>query len=199
MQHGYTEVAPPILVRDRGDGRHRAIAEVSRGSFAALAKDIPRQGAEAVIEARNLVKSAKAARENAFRNISLLQDKNTVESLNHYVSIIGNRADEFLVKWAALSDELAKHLWLIPTAEVPLTNLVREQHPRPRPQLPLRFTASTPCFRAEAGAAGRDTRGMIRQHQFTKVELVSITTSEHVARRARADARGCAEAVLAKA
>ncbi|MEO1198955.1 MAG: serine--tRNA ligase [Pseudomonadota bacterium] len=64
--------------------------------------------------------------------------------------------------------------WLIPTAEVPLTNLVREDI-LDASDLPLRFTAWTPCFRAEAGAAGRDTRGMIRQHQFAKVELVSIT------------------------
>ena len=66
---------------------------------------------------------------------------------------------------------------LIPTAEVPLTNYVREEL-LDESQLPLRFTAHTPCFRAEAGAAGRDTRGMIRQHQFSKVELVSITTPE---------------------
>ncbi|CAH1660466.1 serine--tRNA ligase [Hyphomicrobiales bacterium] len=67
--------------------------------------------------------------------------------------------------------------WLIPTAEVPLTNLVRESI-LSEEELPKRFTALTPCFRAEAGSAGRDTRGMIRQHQFTKVELVSITTPE---------------------
>jgi seryl-tRNA synthetase len=68
-------------------------------------------------------------------------------------------------------------LGLIPTAEVPLTNLVRESILDEK-ELPMRLTALTPCFRAEAGAAGRDTRGMIRQHQFTKVELVSITTPE---------------------
>jgi seryl-tRNA synthetase len=67
--------------------------------------------------------------------------------------------------------------WLIPTAEVPLTNLVRESIVD-EDKLPMRMTACTPCFRAEAGAAGKDTRGMIRQHQFTKVELVSITTPE---------------------
>ncbi len=67
--------------------------------------------------------------------------------------------------------------WLIPTAEVPLTNLVRDQI-LAEEELPLRLTAYTPCFRAEAGAAGRDTRGMIRMHQFSKVELVSITAPE---------------------
>src|SRR3989440_10197809 len=70
-----------------------------------------------------------------------------------------------------------ERLGLIPTAEVPWPNLVRQSIPDQQ-ELPMRFTALTPCFRAEAGAAGRDTRGMIRQHQFTKVELVSITTPE---------------------
>jgi seryl-tRNA synthetase len=79
----------------------------------------------------------------------------------------------------ATPDERLKteRLGLIPTAEVPLTNLVRESIVDEK-ELPMRVTALTPCFRAEAGAAGRDTRGMIRQHQFTKVELVSITTPE---------------------
>ncbi len=71
-------------------------------------------------------------------------------------------------------------LWLIPTAEVPLTNLVADEILDER-LLPLRFTAGTPSFRSEAGAAGKDTRGMIRQHQFIKVELVSVTTPEQSA------------------
>ena len=70
--------------------------------------------------------------------------------------------------------------YLIPTAEVSLTNYVNDEILN-EAELPLRFTAFTPCFRAEAGAAGRDTRGMIRQHQFSKVELVSITTPEQSA------------------
>ncbi len=77
-----------------------------------------------------------------------------------------------------LEDAASKEdYWLIPTAEVALTNLVREST-LDESQLPMRLTACTPCFRAEAGSAGRDTRGMIRQHQFTKVELVSVTTPE---------------------
>lgn len=84
--------------------------------------------------------------------------------------------------------------WLIPTAEVPLTNLVRETI-LDEAQLPIRMTAATACFRSEAGSAGRDTRGMIRQHQFTKVELVSITTPEtSTAEHERMT--GCAEEVL---
>jgi seryl-tRNA synthetase len=70
--------------------------------------------------------------------------------------------------------------WLIPTAEVSLTNLIREQI-LTQADLPIRLTALTPCFRSEAGSAGRDTRGFIRQHQFEKVELVAITTPEQSA------------------
>ena len=86
--------------------------------------------------------------------------------------------------------------WLIPTAEVPLTNLVADSIVEEE-DLPLRFTAYTPCFRSEAGAAGRDTRGMIRQHQFTKVELVSIVhpdkSDEELERMTN-----CAETILQK-
>src|SRR3974390_3323379 len=86
--------------------------------------------------------------------------------------------------------------WLIPTAEVPLTNLVRESIVA-EDELPIRLTPCTPCFRAEAGAAGKDNRGMIRQHQFTKVELVSITTPEK-SRDEHERMLSCAEAVLKK-
>ena len=78
--------------------------------------------------------------------------------------------------------------WLIATAEVPLTNLAAGAI-LDEAQLPLRYTAWTPCFRSEAGAAGKDTRGMIRQHQFAKVELVSIVRPEDSASRARAHDR----------
>jgi len=84
--------------------------------------------------------------------------------------------------------------WLIPTAEVPLTSLVMDQIVAEE-ELPLRFTALTPCFRSEAGASGRDTRGMIRQHQFNKVELVSIVAPEK-SEEEHERMVGCAEAVL---
>jgi seryl-tRNA synthetase len=99
---------------------------------------------------------------------------------------------------AALStrfnDIKSSRFGLIPTAEVPLTNLVRESIVDEK-TLPLRFTAGTLSFRAEAGAAGRDTRGMIRQHQFKKVELVSITTPEQ-SREEHERMTACAEEVL---
>ncbi len=84
--------------------------------------------------------------------------------------------------------------WLIPTAEVPLTNLARETIHADE-DLPLRYTAYTPCFRLEAGAAGKDTRGMIRQHQFSKVELVSITTPEN-SQAEHERMLGCVEKIL---
>jgi seryl-tRNA synthetase len=93
-----------------------------------------------------------------------------------------------------LAEASIARLWLIPTAEVSLTNFVREET-LDEGKLPMRLTAWTPCFRSEAGAAGKDTRGMIRQHQFTKVELVSITTPEEsLAEHERMT--GCAEEVL---
>ena len=84
--------------------------------------------------------------------------------------------------------------WLIPTAEVPLTNLVAGEI-LDEASLPWRLTALTPCFRSEAGAAGRDTKGMIRQHQFMKVELVSVTTPEQ-SEAEHERMVGCAEEVL---
>ena len=84
--------------------------------------------------------------------------------------------------------------WLIPTAEVPLTNLVREQIVEAE-TLPRRYTALTPCFRSEAGSAGRDTRGILRQHQFTKCELVSVTDAE-TGEAELERMLGCAEEVL---
>ena len=91
-------------------------------------------------------------------------------------------------------ENVGNRRWLIPTAEVPLTNLVREAIVE-EAELPMRLTACTPCFRAEAGAAGKDTRGMIRQHQFTKVELVSITTPEQ-SKDEHERMLACAEEVL---
>jgi seryl-tRNA synthetase len=118
----------------------------------------------------------------------------------HYVPYMVNDAAMYgtgqLPKFAEDLFRTTDGRWLIPTAEVSLTNLVRETILE-EASLPMRLTAYTPCFRAEAGSAGRDTRGMIRQHQFSKVELVSITTPE----QSRAELErmtGCAEGVLQK-
>ena len=119
-EHGYTEVNPPLLVRDEAMFGTTQLPKFEEDQFWAISGEALNGEADAV---------------------------------------------------------KTKRLGLIPTAEVSLTNLVRESILDEK-ELPLRFTALTPCFRAEAGAAGRDTRGMIRQHQFNKVELVSITTPE---------------------
>ncbi len=99
-----------------------------------------------------------------------------------------------LPKFAEDLFKTTNDFWLIPTAEVSLTNLVREKI-LAEEELPLRYTAWTPCFRSEAGSAGRDVRGMIRQHQFSKVELVSITTPD-TSLDEHERMTGCAEEVL---
>ncbi len=99
-----------------------------------------------------------------------------------------------LPKFAEENFRTNNDLWLIPTSEVSMTNIVAGEIIAAE-ALPYRYTALTPCFRAEAGAAGRDTHGMIRQHQFYKVELVSVTAPEHSAEELER-MTGCAEAVL---
>jgi seryl-tRNA synthetase len=136
-EHGYTEINPPLMVRDNvmfGTGQ---LPKFEDDQFWAVKGEL-----------------LTAVSENA-----------VVEA---------DRQMTYAERFDRLRSE---RLGLIPTAEVPLTNLVRESILDEK-ELPLRFTALTPNFRAEAGAAGRDTRGMIRQHQFYKVELVSITTPE---------------------
>src|SRR6266568_1628664 len=175
-EHGYTEVAPPLLVRDDvmfgtaqlpkfADDQFAAMRQVTWGERQQRAaekwiRDYIQEKASEGIPARMIEVSAAAA--------DLFSDPETQPT--------------------------SEQLWLIPTAEVPLTNLVRESIVD-EAQLPMRFTACTPCFRAEAGAAGKDTRGMIRQHQFTKVELVSITTPEQ-SRDEHERMLACAEEVL---
>jgi seryl-tRNA synthetase len=102
-------------------------------------------------------------------------------------------ADLFAVKKGGQEGEEGA-LYLIPTAEVPLTNFVRDEILAPE-QLPLKLTAHTPCFRSEAGSAGRDTRGMIRQHQFDKVEMVQIAHPDR-SYEALEEMTGHAEAIL---
>jgi seryl-tRNA synthetase len=148
-EHGYTEVNPPILVKDEAMFGTAQLPKFREDQFSAS------RIADEVDEF-----------ERAF--YFLADDKRFYEL--HRFTDDGKRKLQELI-------EAYMRFWLIPTAEVPLTNLVRGRILHGK-KLPLRFTACTPCFRAEAGAAGKDTRGMIRQHQFTKVELVSITTPE---------------------
>jgi len=160
--HDYTEVSPPLLVRD----------DVMFGTA-----QLP-----------------KFEDDQFFANS--MQLKNELEEIfSLETSHEGVLAGDIAASKDFLDLALQRNrLWLIPTAEVPLTNLVRESIVD-EAQLPMRLTACTPCFRAEAGAAGKDTRGMIRQHQFTKVELVSITTPEQ-SKDEHERMLACAEEVL---
>ncbi len=141
QQFGYTEVSPPVLVRDNAMFGTGQLPKFKEDLFATFTT-------EEYIQARD-----EALKE--FDTVGLPSNSNLQERIGHFLN---------------------RH-WLIPTAEVSLTNYVAEEILN-EAELPLRMTAFTPCFRAEAGAAGRDTRGMIRMHQFSKVELVSITAPE---------------------
>jgi seryl-tRNA synthetase len=159
--HGYTEVNPPILVRDEAMFGTAQLPKFREDQFSA--SRIPTND-EVFGAAFGVAADDKNSQKTYFGPTESDGD------------IERRSIDDGKRKLQELLGALTR-FWLIPTAEVPLTNLVREKILDEK-ELPLRFTACTPCFRAEAGAAGKDTRGMIRQHQFTKVELVSITTPE---------------------
>src|SRR5258707_1440716 len=170
-EHGYTEVNPPLLVRDHvmfGTGQ---LPKFSNDQFRVETEEVQRKHAYANFE---LDRAA----------ILEFVEKYGIEAARNEKMEVG----EFVYR------QNPDRMWLIPTAEVPLTNLVRESIVDEK-ELPMRLTALTPCFRAEAGAAGRDTRGMIPQHQFTKVELVSITTPEN-SKDEHERMLACAEEVL---
>ena len=164
--NGYTEVSPPLLVRDHTMFGTGQLPKFVDDQFTA-ARTLSRE--ELLYSALEKFDDEFERRGGAARPTALMKE---------------------LLESAPTQEDF----WLIPTSEVALTNLVREQI-LDEASLPLRMTADTPCFRAEAGAAGRDTRGMIRMHQFRKVELVSITTPEQSdAEHERMTA--CAEEVL---
>ena len=164
-EHGYEEVQPPLLVRDDAMFGTGQLPKFRDDQFISAQMDWRRQ--------------------RLFDEI--------LEDLDKEVDRRGESPKK-VVQDLVEAAETVEQFWLIPTAEVPLTNLVRESILE-EDALPLRYTALTPCFRAEAGAAGRDTRGMLRQHQFDKVELVSITTPEQ-SRDEHERMLTCAEEVL---
>ena len=159
------------------------------------------EAAAKISGARFVVMKGQLARlERALAQFMLDHQTGTNGYTEHYVPYMVNDATMYgtgqLPKFAEDLFRTTDGRWLIPTAEVSLTNLVRETILE-EASLPMRLTAYTPCFRAEAGSAGRDTRGMIRQHQFSKVELVSITTPEQ-SRDELERMTACAESVLQK-
>jgi seryl-tRNA synthetase len=185
--HGYTEVNPPLLVRDDvmfGTGQ---LPKFRDDQFSSKVKLFETS------RFTRLGEPTSRAHSNDWRKMISFEDK---ELERQFLAAGGDKGFSFSLYPGSdgLVIRVERNLWLIPTAEVPLTNLVRESIVDEK-ELPMRLTALTPCFRAEAGAAGRDTRGMIRQHQFTKVELVSITTPE-TSRDEHERMLACAEEVL---
>jgi seryl-tRNA synthetase len=181
--HNYTEVAPPLLVRD----------EVMFGT-AQLPKFKDDQFATDLALFRSRYKDTKAGSKDQFLGFDVEFFDAEAKSRYDKLQLEEKYSVTFSHDAGSRIVSVKDSLWLIPTAEVPLTNLVRESI-LDESQLPLRYTACTPCFRAEAGAAGKDTRGMIRQHQFTKVELVSVTTPEQ-SKDEHERMLACAEEVL---
>lgn len=153
-EHGYEETQTPLLVRRDAAFGTGQLPKAEEDMFMTLRAGEPEEN---VVAAVNFAMTKKYGTET------------TADPLH------GVTEEE--VKAELASRIFRAEHWLIPTAEVPLTNLVRESI-LTEEELPLRYAALTPCFRSEAGAAGKDTRGMLRQHQFNKVELVSITTPE---------------------
>jgi len=172
-EHGYLEVNPPYLVRDEAMFGTGQLPKFGDDLFFATSTFIPNEIGAAV-------------------NAGVYYEQG--EGADVYADDLGNL--EVRHRPASEARLVARRHFLIPTAEVSLTNLVREQI-TPEEELPLRLTALTPCFRAEAGSAGRDTRGLIRQHQFHKVELVSITTPDQ-SEAEHERMTTCAETVLRK-
>jgi seryl-tRNA synthetase len=179
-QHGYTEVNPPFLVKSE--------AAYGTGNLPKFAEDLFRTD---TFDDQQFWADYNADRDAKWDARRATGVKFTYDDIRD-VELARQR--EWVAK--AKSDEYRKPLYLIPTAEVPVTNIVREEIV-PEGDLPYRFTAWTPCFRSEAGSAGRDTRGMIRLHQFPKVEMVSITTPEQSEAEHERMVK-CAETVLEK-
>jgi seryl-tRNA synthetase len=182
-EHGYAEVAPPLLVRDDVMFGTAQLPKFRDDQFRTTPAYFTYEKFAEAIKRR--IQDAQAEAESSSQSpLERLMSLRTPEEAERIAKDI----------FIELQEDPAANRWLIPTAEVPLTNLVRESI-LDEAQLPMRFTACTPCFRAEAGAAGKDTRGMIRQHQFTKVELVSITTPEQ-SKDEHERMLSCAEEVL---
>jgi len=206
-EHGYLEVNPPYLVRDEamfgtgqlpkfeedlfstGGGRaSAAVLDFASDRFNGLSDRLD----DLVAAWLKAVEAADASTDTAwtadFGRLAAAAMEGSIADHQAFMEALENESSE------AGGDRR----YLIPTAEVSLTNLVREQIlSEDELATPMRLTALTPCFRAEAGSAGRDTRGLIRQHQFHKVEMVSITRPEDSEAEHERMVR-CAEAVLEK-
>ncbi|MCB8822103.1 serine--tRNA ligase [Microvirga rosea] len=173
-EHGYTEINPPLLVREEAMFGTAQLPKFRDDQFGTTRPTDIQDLAERIM--KDYGKSYGEKTSDAVEALKRLLNEGIEFSDPEYSDLIDFVWKNVAHYWKEIRNDRVD-LWLIPTAEVSLTNLVREQI-LSEEELPLRFTALTPSFRAEAGAAGRDTRGMIRQHQFVKCELVSITAPE---------------------
>jgi seryl-tRNA synthetase len=190
--NGYTEVSPPLLVKDE--------AVFGTGNLPKFEEDLFVTGIDVSSPERfleeHLAKLTHIAFERVAERPEVWEGPPSARNRRFSVGVsdlLNSLLNEKLQEESAEGPPIARR-FLIPTAEVALTNLVREQI-LDASALPIRFTADTPCFRSEAGAAGKDTRGMIRQHQFRKVEMVSIVAPEQ-SHEEHERMTACAEEIL---
>ncbi len=189
-EHGYTEVSPPLLVKDDAVFGTAQLPKFKEDLFATKTAEVIGND-----EVDVLVSETAGSLQFNFKGPRKKELEQNREIPSDGIAKINVTTARFEAgRLIGVNPVLEFRRWLIPTSEVPLTNLVRESI-LAEADLPYRFTALTPCFRAEAGAAGRDTRGMIRQHQFYKVEMVSITTPDQ-SQTEHERMTNCAEEIL---
>ncbi len=210
-EHGYTEVNPPLMVRDEVMFGTAQLPKFEGDQFRTVAFEMPehlrKHGSAAELWeslAEDWTSEQGKMEQATFKSVvqALYDDNVRRDEIDQIVAFFERLRRDLAVArhGQARGEEYGKAFgegrWLVPTAEVPLTNLVRESI-LAEEELPRRYTALTPCFRAEAGSAGRDTRGMLRQHQFEKVELVSVTAPDK-SKEEHERMLACAESVLKK-
>jgi seryl-tRNA synthetase len=219
-EFGYEEISPPLMVRDEmmyGTAQLPKFRDdqfqVFKGSPIGLGYQRPTLITSNEINAHDAGTIDVVAAAKSLIKLSGSREGITIEEINtvlaaqllpdHIENVMAILSENGIAVIESNREALTRPqmsatidnaLWLIPTAEVPLTNIVNGELLESE-KLPFRYTARTPCFRAEAGAAGRDTRGMLRQHQFYKVEMVTITTADQSEAEHERMTR-CAETVL---
>jgi seryl-tRNA synthetase len=215
-EHGYTEIQPPLLVTSDvmygttqlpkfEEDQYEILTDVNEALHKSeLLEENLNSHASVLSKYQQLHGKAIEALESLLEN-NLKKDwvAESIQLSKSLTSSLFSDRDNLLEKYSTIKQKCSsirelgsQRKWLIPTAEVVLTNLVREEILENFSE-PLRFTAYTPCFRKEAGSAGRDTRGMIRQHQFYKVEMVSITRPED-SKNEHERMTQCAQTILEK-
>jgi seryl-tRNA synthetase len=181
-ENGYTEHAPPLIVREQAMFGTGQLPKFEEDSFSAGLSQV------------RAIEAHRAELMEVFDDFKAAYEKTGGDIDSPRLQSMSRRSGALIESSQEIARNARQRGFLIPTSEVSLTNTVREQILEAS-QLPMRMTAATPCFRSEAGSAGRDTKGMIRMHQFIKVELVSITKPEDSDAELERMTR-CAEGIL---